>query len=101
MKFLRRLHCAAVCAAPLAGGAQEPAADSAPEVSRIAPVTITATRQKEMALMAPLAITVIGKSGDYKLRSMPLRSRIPFFSVRIPFFSVDPALSVPRASISQ
>jgi iron complex outermembrane receptor protein len=62
MKCLRRLQCAAVFVAPLAGGAQEPVADSASEATRIAPVTITATRQKEMALMAPLAVTVIGKS---------------------------------------
>src|SRR5450759_2480624 len=62
MKCLRGLQCAVVCAAPLAGGAQEPPADSAAEATRIAPVTITATRQKEMALMAPLAVTVIGKS---------------------------------------
>ena len=47
--------------APLTAGAQAPPADStADSVRKIAPVTITATRQKGMLLSAPLAVTVIG-----------------------------------------
>ena len=52
-----------VCAAPLAARAQQPVADSVSDsVRKIAPVTITATRQSQALLSAPLAVTVIGKS---------------------------------------
>jgi iron complex outermembrane recepter protein len=48
--------------APLIVGAQAPTSDSTSDsVQRIPPVTITATRQKERLLIAPLAVTVIGK----------------------------------------
>lgn len=54
--------CAVLLAAPLVVGAQAPTPDStADSVQRIPPVTITATRQKESLLVAPLAVTVIGK----------------------------------------
>ena len=57
------LTCGVLWAVPLAAGAQEPAADSAADsVQRIAPVTITATRREEALLIAPLAVTVIGKT---------------------------------------
>ena len=60
---LRSLSFAVFWVAPLAAGAQAPAADSASDSARrIAPVTITATRQKETLLTAPLALTVIGKT---------------------------------------
>ena len=54
--------CAVLFVVPLAAGAQGPTSDSTSDsVQRIAPVTITATRQKETLLIAPLAVTVIGK----------------------------------------
>ena len=60
---LRVLSCMVFWVAPLAAGAQEPAADStADSVQRIKPVTITATRQDEALLSTPLAVTVIGKT---------------------------------------
>jgi iron complex outermembrane recepter protein len=60
---IRNLCFAAFCATSLAAGAQEPVADStADSARRIAPVTITATRQKETLISSPLAVTVIGKA---------------------------------------
>lgn len=64
MTTLRLCCCTLFLAAPLAAaGAQAPIPDStADSVRRIAPVTITATRQKGTLLSAPLAVTVIGKA---------------------------------------
>jgi iron complex outermembrane receptor protein len=60
---IRHLCSTVFCAAPLAVGAQEAAADSASDSARrIAPVTITATRQSQALLTAPLAVTVIGEN---------------------------------------
>src|SRR6476659_7744696 len=60
---IRHLCSAAFCAAPLAAGAQEPVADStADSARRIAPVTITATRQRVTLLSSPLAVTVIDET---------------------------------------
>lgn len=60
---VRLLCCGAIWVAPLAAGAQETSADSATDSARrIAPVTITATRNEETLLSAPLAVTVIGKT---------------------------------------
>jgi iron complex outermembrane recepter protein len=57
----RILCCAVLLVAPLAAGAQAPTPDSTSDsVQRIAPVTITATRQAEALLTVPLAVTVIG-----------------------------------------
>jgi len=60
---IRQLCYAVLWVAPLAAAAQAPVADSASDSARrIAPVTITATRQRETLLSAPLAVTVIGKT---------------------------------------
>lgn len=81
MTTLRLLSCTLLWVAPLAAGAQAPPADSASDSARrIAPVTITATRQKGTLVSAPLAVTVIGKtelenrrdiSIDEALRTVP------------------------------
>jgi iron complex outermembrane receptor protein len=64
----------------LTAGAQEPADSAADSARRIAPVTITAARQKETLINAPLAVTVIDKkdlenrrgySLDEVLRAVP------------------------------
>ena len=66
--------------APLAAGAQEPDDGDADSARVIAPVTITATRHKEMLIRAPLAVTVVGRkelenrrgySLDEVLRAVP------------------------------
>jgi iron complex outermembrane receptor protein len=68
------------CVAPYTAGAQAPADSLSDSVRRIAPVTITATRQSEALISAPLAVTIIGKnelenrkgySLDEVLRSVP------------------------------
>jgi len=60
---IRQLCYAVLWVAPLAAAAQAPVADSASDSARrIAPVTITATRQRETLLSTPLAVTVIGKT---------------------------------------
>ena len=68
------------CVAPYAAGAQAPADSVSDSARRIAPVTITATRQSEALISAPLAVTVIGTkelenrkgySLDDVLRSVP------------------------------
>jgi len=60
---IRHLCSAAFCAAPFAAGAQEPVADSTSDSARrIAPVTITATRQRVTLLSSPLAVTVIDQT---------------------------------------
>lgn len=87
MKDFRNLCCAFFWIAPLAPlapfavGAQASEADSVSDSARrIAPVTITAARQTEALISAPLAVTVIGKkelenrkgySLDDVLRSVP------------------------------
>jgi len=54
--------CAVLFVAPFTAAAQAPTPDSTSDsVQRIQSVTITATRQKETLLIAPLAVTVIGK----------------------------------------
>lgn len=60
---IRHFFSAAFCAAPLAAGAQEPVTDStADSARRLAPVTITATRQTQTLLSSPLAVTVIDET---------------------------------------
>jgi iron complex outermembrane receptor protein len=53
--------CAALCVAAPAAGAQAVTDSISDSARRIAPVTITATRNREALLSAPLAVTVIGK----------------------------------------
>jgi iron complex outermembrane receptor protein len=68
------------CVAPCAAVAQEPPTSSADSARRIAPVTITATRQNEALITVPLAVTLVGRkelenrkgySLDDVLRSVP------------------------------
>jgi iron complex outermembrane receptor protein len=92
---LRLPFLALCCLAPYASGAQATPDSAVDSARRIAPVTITATRQSEALVTAPLAVTVIGKtelgnrkgySLDDVLRSVPgvfAQSRYGTSDVRI------------------